>query len=126
MKENFASCESVSNESVAKRIVFNDIARNKFVPYEIVILRSKATRNLFLAPIIPLLLVAILITCVASYALGQNISYEPDYRWHAPAKAALKKNPLAGTPELSAGGKKLFLLECAECHQQDGSGLLEK
>ena len=69
---------------------------------------------------------AILITCVASYALGQNISYEPDYRWHAPAKAALKKNPLAGTPELSAGGKKLFLRECAECHQQDGSGLLEK
>jgi mono/diheme cytochrome c family protein len=74
----------------------------------------------------PLLLMALLITCAASYALGQNISYEPDYRWHAPGKAALKKNPLAGTPELSAGGKKLFLRECAECHQQDGSGLLEK
>ena len=125
MQENFAFRESVSNESFSKRIVFNDIARNKFVPDEIVIPRSKATRNLFLALII-LLQMAILVTCVASYALGQNISYEPDYRWHAPAKAALMKNPLADAPQLSAGGKKIFLRECSECHQPDGSGLPEK
>jgi mono/diheme cytochrome c family protein len=58
--------------------------------------------------------------------LAQNSSYEPDPNWHAPAKAALRQNPLAATPELSAGGQKIFHRECAECHQQDGSGIREK
>lgn len=69
---------------------------------------------------------AMLLALLASVVLGQNASYEPDYNWHAPAKAAARQNPLAGTPELSAGGKKLFHRECAECHQQDGSGIREK
>lgn len=91
----------------------------------IVILSSAVTSNLLLALIIPLLLMAILVTCTG-YALGQNPSYEPDYKWHAPAKAALRKNPLASTAALATGGKKIFLRDCAECHQSDGSGLVEK
>jgi cytochrome c5 len=97
--------------------------------YRIVIPMSTATRNRLLGVVKkPLLLVqvAMLITLLSSHASGQNPSYEPDYKWHAPAKAAMRANPLARSPEISAGGKKIFLRECAECHQQNGSGLFEK
>jgi mono/diheme cytochrome c family protein len=86
-------------------------------------------RNLLLplvTNLVLLLVMAMLVTFLSSVALGQNPSYEPDYNWHAPAKAAIRPNPLAGTPELSAGGKKVFQRECAECHQPDGSGIREK
>jgi mono/diheme cytochrome c family protein len=58
--------------------------------------------------------------------LAQNPSYEPDPHWHAPAKAAHRANPLSESRELSAGGRKLFLRECAECHGSEGSGIREK
>jgi mono/diheme cytochrome c family protein len=91
-----------------------------------VIPRSAATRNLLLITIV--LVLSLLLPGLAprSQVQAQNPSYEPDYKWHAPAKAAIRKNPLASSPELSAGGKKIFLRDCAECHQPDGSGLIEK
>jgi mono/diheme cytochrome c family protein len=93
----------------------------------IVIPRSAPTRNLRLPPLAESAVRAtMLLALVSSFSLAQNNSYEPDYKWHAPAKAAIRQNPLAGTPELSAGGKKIFHRECAECHQQDGSGIREK
>jgi mono/diheme cytochrome c family protein len=58
--------------------------------------------------------------------LAQNPSYEPDPTWHASANAAKKRNPLENSPQLAAGGKKLFLRECAECHGEDGSGIVGK
>ena len=96
----------------------------RFPRYEIVTPRSVATRNLLLASATTLVGAAAILLC--SHALAQNPSYQPDYKWHAPAKAAMRINPLPRSPEFSAGGKKIFLRECAECHQQDGSGLLEK
>jgi mono/diheme cytochrome c family protein len=93
---------------------------------QLVIPRSAATRNLLLASATTLVRAAAILILLCSHALGQNPSYQPDYKWHAPAKAAMRKNPLARSPELSLGGKKIFLRECAECHQQEGSGLVEK
>lgn len=59
-------------------------------------------------------------------ALAQNRSYHQDPRWRAPDDAAAKQNPLASRPEAAAGGHKLFLRNCAECHQPDGSGMEKK
>lgn len=57
---------------------------------------------------------------------GQNLSYTPDPNWKAPASVAARVNPLAKKPEAAAGGKKLFLRECVECHGEQGWGLEKK
>ena len=59
-------------------------------------------------------------------ALGQNVSYRPDPDWRAPDEAAARPNPLAHKSQAVAGGKKLFLRNCAECHNKDGSGIVRK
>jgi mono/diheme cytochrome c family protein len=61
-----------------------------------------------------------------SVVLAQNTAYQPDPNWHVPQDAALKPNPLARKPEAAAGGRKLFLRNCTECHGPDGSGLVKK
>ena len=64
------------------------------------------------------------LVCVASViAAAQNSGYQQDARWRAPQEAAARQNPLASRPEAAAGGRKLFLKNCAECHGQDGSGM---
>jgi mono/diheme cytochrome c family protein len=55
--------------------------------------------------------------------LAQNAQYKPDPKWVAPPDAAAKKNPVAGNADALAGGKKLFMRHCAECHNEDGTGL---
>ena len=57
---------------------------------------------------------------------GQNTSYTPDANWKAPASAAARENPLAKRPEAAAGGKKIFMRECVECHGAQGIGLEKK
>jgi mono/diheme cytochrome c family protein len=59
-------------------------------------------------------------------AIGQNASYQPDPSWRVPGDAAAKPNPLAPRSQAVAGGKKLFLRNCAECHNKDGSGIVKK
>jgi mono/diheme cytochrome c family protein len=76
-------------------------------------------------------LLAILFAMFATFSscklmLGENPRYEPDPHWTAPSDATAKLNPLAGKSQLSAGGKKIFLRECAECHGQDATGLDKK
>ena len=73
------------------------------------------------------------IICFTSLLFGslaptsaQNISYQPDPTWRAPEAAAERLNPLANRPGAAAGGKKLFLRNCAECHANDGSGMIKK
>jgi len=56
-------------------------------------------------------------------AVAQNVNYQPSLRWQPPAEAAARPNPLAQRPETAAGGGKLFLRHCAECHGDDGGGL---
>ena len=63
---------------------------------------------------------------LVSSVIAQNIAYQPDDDWRVPQEAAVKPNPLASRPEATAGGKKLFLRNCTECHGQDGSGLVKK
>ena len=70
-----------------------------------------------------MLAVFILLHCAANVADGQNTNYRQDPTWIAPPPAVAKPNPLAGKKLAVAGGKKLFLRHCAECHNQDGSGL---
>jgi mono/diheme cytochrome c family protein len=60
---------------------------------------------------------------LACFAAAQNSEYKPDKTWVAPPDAVSRKNPVAGDPEALAGGRKLFLHKCAECHNEDGSGL---
>jgi mono/diheme cytochrome c family protein len=66
------------------------------------------------------------ILSLLSGVLAQNPAYRPDPDWRAPQEAAAKANPLASRPETAAGGKKLFLRNCTECHGPDGSGLVKK
>lgn len=56
---------------------------------------------------------------------GQNTDYKQDDKWVAPPDAAAKTNPLAGNADAVAGGRKLFLRSCAECHGEDGTGVQE-
>ena len=68
-------------------------------------------------------------TCVlvlATVLFGQNMLYWPDPAWRAPQAVAAKPNPLAEKPWATAGGKKLFLRNCAECHEKDGNGIAKK
>jgi mono/diheme cytochrome c family protein len=60
---------------------------------------------------------------MTSAAVAQNSTYKPDEKWVAPADAAAKQNPVGSSPEAVAGGKKIYLRSCAECHNEDGSGL---
>jgi mono/diheme cytochrome c family protein len=57
---------------------------------------------------------------------GQNTTYQPDPNWRAPVAAISRRNPLADKPQAAAGGKKLFLRNCAECHDKVGSGFVKK
>lgn len=69
---------------------------------------------------------ALLLLAGALPAVGQNPSYQRDPQWIAPEAASAKANPLAGKPETAAGGKKLFLRNCAECHGPNGAGMEKK
>jgi mono/diheme cytochrome c family protein len=57
---------------------------------------------------------------------AQNSSYQVDPNWRVPAEAAGRPNPLAGKPELAAGGKKVFQRNCVECHGENGRGIAKK
>jgi mono/diheme cytochrome c family protein len=59
-------------------------------------------------------------------AFAQNPGYQQDPHWHAPEEAVARQNPLSAKPQTAAGGRKLFLRNCAECHQPDGSGMEKK
>jgi len=60
---------------------------------------------------------------IAPLVLAQNLNYRQDPTWRVPAEAVEKKNPLAEQPELAAGGRKLFLRICVECHGRSGEGV---
>ncbi len=59
----------------------------------------------------------------AGFIAAQNTVYEPDPSWQPPAAAAAKANPLARSPELAGGGRKLFQRNCSSCHGAEGQGL---
>jgi mono/diheme cytochrome c family protein len=59
-------------------------------------------------------------------AIGQNTNYQADASWRAPHEAISRINPLAGRPQVAGGGRKLFLRNCSECHDKDGSGIVRK
>jgi len=64
-----------------------------------------------------------LVLLIAPIVVAQNVNYQQDPNWRAPVEAAEKKNPLANQPELAAGGRKLFLRICIECHGRSGEGV---
>ena len=70
-------------------------------------------------------LLLIPIAC-STFSIAQNPAYQPDSNWRAPANAVSRQNPLASKPETAAGGKKLFLRNCAECHGSQGAGMEKK
>ena len=66
---------------------------------------------------------AMIALALLNYVSAQNVSYQQDPSWRAPAEAAERHNPLAARPELAAGGEKLFKRMCVECHGESGAGL---
>jgi len=68
----------------------------------------------------------LLAALLAASSFAQNPKYQPDPEWRAPAEAQARENPLAAKPELAAGGRKLFIRNCVECHGRDGSGMEKK
>jgi mono/diheme cytochrome c family protein len=72
-------------------------------------------------------LAAIATLCFTTiWAHGQNLHYQPDATWQAPSETASRENPLASKPKLAAGGRKLFVRNCVECHGADGTGIEKK
>jgi len=71
-------------------------------------------------------LLGALVLAGTAYMFTQNFSYQPDQNWRAPAAATARQNPLSGKPDAAAGGRKLFLRNCAECHGHDGTGIEKK
>jgi len=73
---------------------------------------------------------AVLAFCIAFLAmpgaLAQNAAYQPDPSWRAPADAVSRVNPLASRSEAAAGGRKLFVRNCEECHGRAGRGIEKK
>ncbi len=67
----------------------------------------------------PLIFIALFAVALAA----QNAGYQPDPGWKPPDAMAARANPLAGKPELAAGGRKLFEQRCAQCHGEEGQGL---
>ena len=72
-----------------------------------------------------LLLTGSCLLALLAATVGQNMLYWPDPTWRAPVAISAKPNPLAQKPWAAAGGKKLFLRNCAECHDKDGNGLVK-
>ncbi|MBA3915951.1 MAG: c-type cytochrome [Acidobacteriales bacterium] len=70
----------------------------------------------------PLLLALLL----GAAAFAQNPGYVPDPKWQAPPEAAATPNPLAGKQDVVAGGQKLYMRNCSECHGDDGQGTIYK
>ena len=70
-----------------------------------------------------LTMIPLLFLAFAAAVTAQNPAYTPDPNWRAPAKAAQQRNPLATKPEAAAGGRKLFLRNCAQCHGRNAEGL---
>jgi mono/diheme cytochrome c family protein len=65
---------------------------------------------------------ALLVVLCAIMGVAQNTNYQQDPAWQPPVPATTKTNPLAGSPELAAGGRKLFQRHCAQCHGPEGQG----
>lgn len=70
------------------------------------------------------LLVFLVLACAVVGA--QNVEYQPDPSWQPPESAVARSNPLAGSPELAAGGRKVFMKSCVTCHGATGEGLKAK
>jgi mono/diheme cytochrome c family protein len=72
-------------------------------------------------------LVAIALALAGHVVVGMASSSEAQdrslpERWRAPASWAGRVNPVAGRPDLAAGGRKVFLERCANCHAADATG----
>ena len=64
----------------------------------------------------------ILVTTIAATAAQPARVRERNADWTAPTAADARKNPLADTSELEAGGNKVFHQRCSTCHSDDARG----
>ena len=57
--------------------------------------------------------------CALAVVVGA-LAQTPDSLWKAPPEAGPRRNPIAGSDAI-AGGRKLFLRHCTECHGENGA-----
>jgi mono/diheme cytochrome c family protein len=68
-----------------------------------------------------IILALLFVVCVLGAQQSQPPAKPPaDYK--VPAPDAQKENPVKPTPESLAKGKKIYALDCAMCHGDDGDG----
>ena len=70
--------------------------------------------------------VGVLCLAAATSSFSQNPGYQPEPAWRAPAEATVRQNPFAAKQEAAAGGRKLFIRNCVECHGREGAGIEKK
>ena len=63
----------------------------------------------------------VLAVLLASGVIAAQQEYVQDPTWQAPDKDAHRQNPLKGAPQVVAGGRKLFLKNCKQCHGEEGN-----
>jgi mono/diheme cytochrome c family protein len=67
----------------------------------------------------------IVLTAVVCGSLAVTLTAEeskPGDEWKAPARAARKKNPVAGDEKSLARGQAVYTKECLSCHGETGKG----
>jgi mono/diheme cytochrome c family protein len=61
--------------------------------------------------------IAVIVFAFLAFAAGaDDTGYVPDPTWQPPKAEAARPNPLAAKPQAAAGGRKLFMRNCSECH----------
>lgn len=57
-----------------------------------------------------------LFAALITFAFAQDVPSQIDPAWIAPARAAMRINPLRNRPDAIPGGRKIFQHTCVTCH----------
>ncbi len=66
--------------------------------------------------------VGLLFSVIVTAATQTHEARQRNDDWVAPPSQAARRNPLAGRPDIEAGGKKVFHQRCTTCHGEGARG----
>lgn len=70
----------------------------------------------------PVLLAFVVLACLVIAQQPAPPPAKPPAEYKIPPEAAQKANPVKPTPELMAKAKKMYSIDCAMCHGENGDG----